>query len=478
MTRVHAFSDDALGDLDAVGVVEALRARRVSVPEVVEAAIARTEAVDPALGAVAHRAYGRAREDARAPHGGFFAGVPTFLKDNIDVEGMPTHHGSDAFVAQPAKADGDVARALLATGLLPLGKTRMSEYGFSAVAEHPRQGPVRSPWSTDHVAGASSAGSAALVAAGAVPLAHANDGGGSIRIPASVNGLVGLKPSRGRMPSERLNRQMPIRIVADGVVTRSVRDTAALFRESEKVYRCLELAPVGDITRPGRHRLCVAVHTTGVARDADPEVADLTLRTAALLSDLGHHVEEVPVPAPSTFPDDFVLYWALLAAAIVRTGRLTHGRQWDPTRLDNLTLGLERHLRRHVHRLPGAIRRLRAAREVSRAFHERYDVALSPVVATPTPLVGHLDPTQDYDVVMGRLLDWVAFTPWHNVTGDPAVSLPLATTSAGLPQGMMFGAGLGREGVLLALALELEQALPPAVLSKQDPRFHVPQGPV
>ena len=466
MTRVHAFSDDALGDLDAVGLASALQARRVSVPEVVEAAIARTEAVDGALGAVAYAAYDEARAQARQPRGGFFAGVPTFLKDNIDVAGMPTQHGSDAFTAAPCTSDGDVARALLATGLLPLGKTRMSEYGFSAVAEHPRQGPVRSPWSTEHVAGASSAGSAALVAAGAVPLAHANDGGGSIRIPAAVNGLVGLKPSRGRLPSERLNRQMPIRIVADGVVTRSVRDTAAVFRETEKVFRSLELPPVGDITRPGRRRLRVAVHTTGVARDADPDVADLTRKTAKLLADLGHHVEEVAVPAPATFPDDFVLYWALLAGAIVRTGRLTHGRQWDPTRLDNLTLGLERHLRRHLHRVPGAIRRLRATREVSRAFHEQYDVALSPVVATATPLVGHLDPTQDYDVVMGRLLDWVAFTPWHNVTGDPAVSLPLATTSAGLPQGMMIGAGLGREGLLLALGLELEEALPPAVMRR------------
>ena len=115
----------------------------------------------------------------------------------------------------------------LATGLIPLGKTQLSEFGFSASAEHPRLGPVRSPWNPEHTAGASSAGSAALVAAGAVPLAHANDGGGSIRIPASVNGLVGLKPTRDRLAQDRTMREMPVRIVADGVVTRSVRDTAA-----------------------------------------------------------------------------------------------------------------------------------------------------------------------------------------------------------------------------------------------------------
>ena len=199
MTRVHAFGDDALGDLDAVGLVSRIQAGTVSVPEVVEAAITRVERVNPTLNAVAHAAFDRARDEARNPRGGYFAGVPTFVKDNVDVAGMPTQHGSDAFTAQPQTADGDFARMYLATGLVPLGKTQLSEFGFSGAADHVRLGPVRSPWSPDHYAGASSAGSAALVAAGAVPIAHANDGGGSIRIPAAVNGLVGLKPTRGRL---------------------------------------------------------------------------------------------------------------------------------------------------------------------------------------------------------------------------------------------------------------------------------------
>ena len=158
----------------------------------------------------------------------------------------------------------------LATGLLPLGKTQLSEFGFSASAEHPRLGPVRCPWSLDHTAGASSAGSAALVAAGAVPIAHANDGGGSIRIPASVNGLVGLKPTRGRLAQDALMRQMPVQIVSDGVLTRSVRDTAAFFREAEHVYRDLRLPPIGDVTGPGRARLRIAVITEGIGRSASP----------------------------------------------------------------------------------------------------------------------------------------------------------------------------------------------------------------
>ena len=460
MTRVHAFGDDALGDLDAVGLVARIQSRAVSVPEVVEAAIARAERLDPVLNAVAYPAYARARAEATSPRGGFFAGVPTFLKDNVDVAGMPTGHGADAFAPAPCSHDGDLARMVLATGLLPLGKTRLSEFGFSAAAEHPRLGAVRCPWDTDRTAGASSAGAAALVAAGAVPLAHANDGGGSIRIPASVNGLVGLKPTRDRLAQDKLMRDMPVRIVSDGVVTRSVRDTAAFYREAEKVYRALHLPPVGDITRPGRARLRVAVVTAGLGVEAAPEVAELTLKTARLLEELGHHVETASAPVPDSFPDDFLLYWSLLAWGIVRSGRRRHGRGWDPERLDNLTLGLARHAGRNLHRLPMAIGRLRRSRRLTEAFFGSYDVALTPTLATATPRVGHLDPTRDYETIMERMLAWVAFTPWQNATGEPAISLPLATSAEGLPQGMMFGAAAGREATLLELAYELEEVRP------------------
>lgn len=460
MPRIHAFGDDALADLDAVGLVAEIQEGRVSIAEVVDAAIARTEQVAPELNAVAHVAYDRARAEARDPRGGYFAGVPTFVKDNCDVAGLPTQQGCDAFRARTAPADGDFARMFLATGLVPLGKTQLSEFGFSPSAEHPRLGAVRSPWDTAYTAGASSAGSAALVAAGAVPIAHANDGGGSIRIPAAVNGLVGLKPTRDRLAQDRLTRQMPVRIVADGVVTRSVRDTAAFLREAERVYRQLKLPPVGDITRPHRTRLRIAVHTSGIGRAASPEVVELTLKTAQLLEELGHRVDQVDHPAPATVPDDFLLYWAMLASVIVRSGRRQLGPDFDRTRLDNVTLGLDRHCRSRLHRLPGAIARLRRLSRVSADFHRRYDVALTPTLALTTPRVGHLDPMADFDTVMERILDWVAFTPWQNATGDPAISLPLATTSEGLPQGMMLAAGAGREATLLELAYELEEAAP------------------
>ncbi|RAV10330.1 amidase [Mycolicibacterium sp. GF69] len=460
--RCHAFGDDALGDLDAVGLVAALQSGAVSRAELVDAALARTESVNPALNGLAFEASEQARTRASAPraYGGYFNGVPSYFKDNVAVAGMPTMNGADAWDPRPERGHGDFARSFLATGLAPLGKTRLSEFGFSASAEHPRLGPVRNPWNLEHTAGASSSGSAAFVAAGAVPIAHANDGGGSIRIPASCNGLVGLKPSRGRLPLDRKLRQMPLRIVANGVVTRSVRDTAAFYREIERVYRNPRLPVIGDVSGPATQRLRVAVCTQSIAREASPEVRELTLKSAALLEELGHQVTVIDNPVPSQFMDDFLLYWAFLAFALVRGGRRTFGTSFDRGRLDNLTLGLDRHASRNLHRLPAAVARLARVRQATSRVTKAYDVVLMPTLADVTPRIGHLDPTLDYQQIIDRLIEWVAFTPLQNATGEPAISLPLGESASGLPVGMMFAAPMGQEGRLLQLAYELEEARP------------------
>ena len=463
MRHVHAFGDDALGDLDAVGLVDAIQSGRVGRAEVVEAAIARTEAVNAAVNGLAYRAFDRARAEAAEPSPppdtGFLSGVPTFVKDNVDVAGLPTMRGTDAWTPRPADSDSDFARLYLATGMTPLGKTQMSEYGFSASAEHPRLGPVRNPWNTDHTAGASSSGSAAFVAAGAVPIAHANDGGGSIRIPASCNGLVGLKPSRGRLPLDKEVSRMPIRLVANGVVTRSVRDTAAFYREAERIWRAPKLPPIGDVTRPGKQRLRIAVITRSPLRESSPEVRELTLKTAGLLEELGHRVDHVEKPpVPSSFAADFLLYWGLLALGQIQMSGRAAG--FDRSRLDNLTLGLDRLARRNLHRLPLALIRLRGAHRHTARFAQTYDAVLTPTLADETPPIGYLDPTADYQQIIDRLEGWVAFTPLQNVTGEPAISLPLAESANGLPVGMMLSAAVGEEVRLLELAYELEEARP------------------
>jgi amidase len=467
--HVHAFSDDALGELDAVALVEAINSARVTKAEAVEAAIARTEAVNPALNGLACQAFDQARAKALKPgsDGEFFCGVPTFIKDNADVAGLPMMQGTDAGVSPLAPIDSDVTQLYLDTGLIPLGKTQMSELGLGASAEHPRLGSVRNPWNTDYTAGGSSSGSAAFVAAGAVPIAHANDGGGSIRIPASCNGLVGLKPSRGRLQMDEEAGWAPLRLVCTGVVTRSVRDTAAFYREAERIWRNPKLPPIGDVRHPGKQRLHIAVVTRFAAvarsemRECSPELRALTLQTAELLEELGHRVDYVEKPpVPSSIGVDFRLYWALVARWQVKTVQRAFGETFDRSRLDNLSQGMDRYVSRNAHRLPMTIMRLHAVRLRTAKFFGAYDAMLTPTVAHETPRLGHLDPTADLQQIIDRVGNWAPYTLLQNVTGEPAISLPLAESSSGMPVGMMLSTGVGREARLLELAFELEEARP------------------
>jgi amidase len=465
VNAVHAFRDDALGDLDAVGLVAALRARRVSIPEIVEAAIARAEAVNPVLNGLAFQAFDRARAQANVAVGDqFFAGMPSFLKDCEAVAGMSSMAGSDAWKPQPATADGEFARAYLAMGMVPLGLTRMSEFGFNAVTEHPRLGAVRNPWNPDRTAGGSSSGSAAFVAAGVVPIAHGNDAGGSIRIPASCNGLVGFKPSRGRLPMDKQMRRLPIPLIENGVLTRSVRDTAAFYREAERCHQNPKLPAIGDVSAPGRARLRIAVCTQPGVGTCSADISELALKTAALLEELGHRVEHIDEPlVPKSFADDYLLfcsYCAYFVMAQVRVSRYVGGPAVDSGKLDNFTRGLARRGGRNLHRMPTVINRLKRMRHRSASFFGEYDVVLTPTLSRETPPIGHLDPTADCQQVIDRLSDWVAFLPQYNITGEPAISLPLNESADGMPVGMILAADIGQDARLLELAYELEEVKP------------------
>jgi amidase len=465
MRHVHAFEDDALGELDAVALADAIKSGRLSRAEAVEAAIARTEAVNPALNGLACQAFDQARAKALEPgsDGEFFAGVPTFVKDCVDVAGLPTMSGTDAWVPLRAATDSDCTRQYLASGLISLGKTQLPEFGLSGSAEHPRLGSVRNPWNTDYTAGGSSSGSAALVAAGAVPIAHGNDGGGSVRIPASCTGLVGLKPSRDRLPLDDRPRLVPLRILANGVLTRSVRDTAAFYREAERIWRHPTLPPIGDVRHPGKQRLRIAVITRTAKRECSPELRELTLKSAEQLEELGHRVDYVEtLPVSSSVTDDFRLYWALMAKWQVTIIKRAYGDTFDASRLSNLTLGLDRYARRNMHRLPLAIMRLRATRRRTAQFFGTYDAVLTPTLADETPRLGYFDPTGTADAqqIMDQGVSWNAFAWLQNVTGEPAISVPLAESASGMPVGMMLSADVGREARLLELAFELEEARP------------------
>lgn len=357
---VHAFGDDALGDADATEVARRVRDKEVSALEVAAAAVRRAEFVQPRVNAVQHADYERATSGADDLPDGPFRGVPTFVKDNLDVEGMPTNHGTAAFVAGAAASDGPFVRQLRAQGLNVLGKSRLPEFGFSASTEYADAEPVRNPWNPAYSAGASSGGSAALVAAGVVPIAHANDGGGSIRIPAAVCGLVGLKPTRGRLVADVADDKMPVRIISQGVVTRSVRDTAAFFAGAEQHWRNPGLPPVRAVTGPSRTRLRVGLvmdSINGTATDEDTRAS--ILATASLLDSLGHHVEEMPMPVSGRFADDFSRYWGLLGLLVSTAGRRIMHPEFDAARTEELTKGLARKCRSELAKTPGTIYRLR-----------------------------------------------------------------------------------------------------------------------
>ncbi|GAA1736346.1 amidase [Aeromicrobium alkaliterrae] len=461
-TRVHAFADDALGDLDAVGVAVAISAGEISAAEAVEAAIARAEAVNPRLNGIVTSDFDRARSTAATPLTGVFAGVPTFIKDNTDVAGLPTGHGSAAVIdPQPAAASEPFAEQLLSTGAVNLGKTTMPEFGFNATTEFQDAEPTRNPWHTDYSCGASSGGSAALVAAGAVPFAHANDGGGSIRIPAAACGLVGLKFTRGRELPSAEAKDLPVNIISNGIVSRSVRDSAAFLAAVDQHTPNRGLSRVGLVEGPSDRRLRVGLILDSLRSTTDDETRAAVLQVAQQLEKDGHEVVEVALPVDEAFVRHFLHYWAMLGFSMHRFGgRLMH-TAYDRSLNDSLTKGLARDFIRHPWRTPGAIRGLKKSEATYKAaFRENaVDVVLSPVLGYTTPLLGHLSPAAGYEVMLPRLLDYAAFTPANNASGGPAISLPLAQTADGRPLGIHFSAVHGDERTLLELAFELEQSI-------------------
>lgn len=460
--HVNAFTDDALGIDDATAIAARIRAGEISATEALEAAIARTEKVDPDLHALAWRAYDRARSMADGPlPSAAFTGVPTIVKDNVALAGTPLTAGSRAVAVHDSPDDGAFTRQFLAQGVVPLGKSAMPEFGFSASTEFLDRDPVVNPWETTMSAGASSGGSAALVASGALPLAHGNDGGGSIRIPAAACGLVGLKPSRGRTWLDSHSSGMPIRIITEGVLTRSVRDTATFLHAAERFYRSPRLRPVGRVEGPSDRRLRIGVvHDSPFAPATDDETRAAVRRTAQLLAAAGHDVSERDIPIPETFAADFEAYWKFLGWGMLKTGHQTMGDGFDPGAVEELTAGLARGFRTVAWKMPLVLSRLAAsARAYDRAFGS-FDLVLSPVVCRTTPTLGWLGADQPFERHFRRLLDYVGFTPLNNATGTPAISLPAGTTSTGLPIGVHFAARHGDERTLLEVAYELEAAAP------------------
>ena len=459
---VNTVCDDALGDSDATALSERLENGEVTPTELVEAAIRRAKQANPVLNAIVTDTFDSAREQAGKPRNGKLAGIPTFIKDNVEVAGVPTLFGTRALPRTPSSKDHAFIKQFNSLGMISLGKTALPEFGIPPTTESLLQGATANPWNTEYSSGGSSGGSAALVAAGVVPLAHGNDGGGSIRIPAACCGLVGLKPTRGRLVTAPELKMLPINVVFEGVITRTVRDTALFMAEAEKYYANPRLPALRLITGPGKKRLRIGLITEAIGDIVvEDEVLDVVRSTAAVCEQLGHQVESLPIPFTEQIGDDFTLYYAFLFFMLHRFGKKLLSPDFDPSQLESLTLGMSRHFRKNMLSFPFATRRLKKARKVTQSFYDKYDAVLCPVLASTTVKNGTLlNPEAPFDRVFKGIRDYAPFTALQNITGEPAISLPLGMSKDGLPIGIQFTAPLGHDNILLELAFELEQARP------------------
>ncbi len=470
---VHAFADDALGTSDATELAHRLRQGELSREEVLEATIARARKVDPKLDAIIEASFSvPVRGGPNSDHA-FFAGVPTFIKDMNHVVGMHTRYGSAALHATPPARHNDaVVQEFLDMGMVVMGKSTMPEFGFTCSTEFPTggqgvepggaQAPTRNPWNLGRSVGGSSGGAAALVAAGVVTIAHTADGGGSTRIPAACAGLVGLKATRGRLPHGPMLERQPVEIAIDGVVTRSVRDTARFYAELERSFRHPRLPAIGWVEHASKKRLRIgafSVSPNGAQIDAATQSTfDATIR---LLESLGHRVEPLQDPTHPRMVEDFCNLWSMSGFGVARMGHQMLDPSFDASRLSKFTLGLARDFNKKIHKAPGFLIRLRRSHRAYSEIFRRFDLVVTPTLTHLPPEIGELSMDLEFEELFPKVIRWAGFTPWGNATGGPSISLPMGHDEAtNLPVGMCFWADHGQERGLLEIAYELEEAQP------------------
>src|SRR5579871_6086881 len=471
--------------LDATAQAELVRRGDATPTELVEAAIARIERLNPEINAVIHPLFAKARAAAAGPlPDGPFRGVPFLVKDLLCMTaGDPFHMGArplrDAGFVAPH--DSYLARKLRAAGLVIVGRTNTPELGVLPTTEPAAYGPTRNPWDPARSTGGSSGGAAAAVAAGLVPAAHGGDGGGSIRIPASACGLVGLKPSRARTSLGPDLGEALAGLVVEGVLTRTVRDSAALLDAiagamrgdpytappPSRPFRVLAAAA------PPRLRVGLLARAPARAFPLDPECVAAAEHGARLLADLGHAVETAHPAAldEAEAPQHVTTMFATHTARLVDLVALLAGRPVGPVDFDGLTWALVEMGRAVA--APRYIEALEAihayARRVAGWWAEGFDLLVTPTLPTPPPPLGAFDPTADPLAAGMRASQMASFTAPFNMTGQPAISLPLHWNAAGLPIGVQLVAAAGREDLLLQVAAQLEAAAP---WTGRRPRVH------
>ncbi|WP_213271221.1 amidase family protein [Hyphomonas sp.] len=445
---------------DGMAMAAAIAAGETTALAQVEAAIARARTVEGQINGIVTETFELARSDAGGVLSGPFAGVPSFIKDLIDWRGAPTLKGSRGLTGHRATADNVFAAKWRSAGIVSLGKSATPEAGLISSTEPLSNGPTRNPWDISRIPGGSSGGAAALVAARVVPFAHASDGGGSIRIPASTCGVFGLKPSRDRLPySEPGAIPPPLQISVNHAVTISVRDSIALFRAAEtQASGYPMLGEVQPLAR--RLRIGFAPEPIG-GTQLHPETRAALEDVAQLCRDLGHTVIDYTIPMDGPkFTDAFITYWAAGAADFARQVSEYSGKPISPEIVEPWTLGLAGLASERMADLPGIVGYLLAFQEEYHAFFSDLDLLLTPVTGSPAVPVGEQGPDGDFDAVMDSVLSFVAYTSPMNVAGAASMSVPLSWSPADLPIGAMFSGRRGDDALLFELALELEAARP------------------
>ena len=481
------------GRYDALGLAELVRGGQVSPAELLDEALARTALVNPKINAVIHLMEGRARQAiASGLPEGPFRGVPFLIKDLMTAyAGEPMRNGSRLFKDFVPPDDEELTRRYKAAGLVIFGKTNTPEFGLTNVTEPELFGPTRNPWNLERTSSGSSGGSAAAVAARIVPAANANDGGGSIRTPASNCGLVGLKPSRGRNPTGPQTPDIWWGFIGEHVITRTVRDCAALLDATAGSYpqQLMRLPPAEqpylEETRrePGRLRIAFSFDP-GLGKVLHAENRKALETIAATLDRLGHEVVEVHLPLP---PESFVeSYASLVSADVAATLRMATQLVGRPATSDDVELATwilaKMGEAQSAADVATAMWTMQLFSRQWLAWSASFDVLLTPTVGVPPMPIGayKLSTLQRQGLKLlsalpsGAMLsqrdkvveafapvfEAAPYTMVANVTGQPSMSLPLHWTEDGLPMGMLFTAAIGDEATLFRLAAQLEQAMP------------------
>jgi amidase len=458
--------------LDATAQADLVRRGELTATDLVEAAICRIEAVNPQLDAVLRTRFDQARTEAAGvlPDGPF-RGVPILLKDiGCMVAGEPTAFGLGPLRDLAWPVESYLAEQFRAAGFIHLGRTNVPELGTTVTTEARSFPPARNPWHTGHSTGGSSGGSAAAVASGMVPVAHGNDGGGSIRIPASECGLVGLKPTRGRVSQGPLIAEAWAGATIDGAVTRTVRDAAAVLDAisarlpGEPYYAPQWSGPLALQVGadPGRLRIGLLDRPGGEGFLDHPECRAAVAGAGRLLESLGHGVEH---SAPGVmFDEEFIHHFTLIIAADTETSmRAYESALGRPIQDDEIEP--RNAVYRAIGRTLEVVTYLQSrawlgtwARSMADWWTD-YDLLLTPTVGAPPPELGWFT-AGGAESEGQRVVSFIPYTAQFNMTGQPAVSLPLHWTSAGLPVGVQLVAAFGREDLLIRVAAQLEQAAP------------------